>query len=263
MPHLFSPDGDKAIARILAQRPLLALDFDGTLAPIVPQPENARAPLAISRILKKLCNRLPVAIVSGRAKADVIDRLGFVPHYLIGNHGAEGLPDVHPDLAHDQVAQWKAALEQFAQEFSAAGVRLEDKGYSLSLHYRLARERDDALALIEKIASSLSPAPRLIGGKCVLNLLPPDAPDKYRAICHLLILSGCDSVIFAGDDLTDDVVFEKAPQDWLTVRVEPAAGHRARFHLSHQNEMFLFLQRLLSGLESLQRPDVRKLFAGP
>lgn len=263
MPHLFSPDGDKAIASILAQRPLLALDFDGTLAPIVPQPENARAPLAISRVLKKLCKRLPVAIVSGRAKADVIDRLGFVPHYLIGNHGAEGLPSAHPALAEDHIAQWKTALEPFAQEISAAGVRVEDKEYSLSLHYRLARERDDALALINRIAGGLIPAPRLIGGKCVLNLLPPDAPDKYQAICQILAHSGCDNVIFAGDDLTDDVVFEQAPQDWLTVRVEPVAGHRARFHLSHQSEMYLFLQRLLNGLELLQGPDVTRLLTRP
>lgn len=252
MPHLFSPAGEFALREICQQRPLLALDFDGTLAPIVPRPENARAPLAISRILTQLSARLPVAIITGRAVADVSSRLGFAPHYIVGNHGAEGLPDVtSPDGGLARI--WQQGLDHAALQ--AAGVSVENKGHSLSLHYRLARDHAQARSTIDAAIAALSPEPRVIGGKCVYNLLPQDAPDKFEAVRQLTRHAGCDNAIFVGDDVTDDVVFEQAPPHWLTIRVGAADRHRARFHLSLQSEVASFLQRLHSVLESIPNQE--------
>ncbi|PAS96262.1 MAG: trehalose-phosphatase [Candidatus Dactylopiibacterium carminicum] len=248
MPHLFSAQGDHAIAEIVARHPLLALDFDGTLAPIVPLPDQARAPLAITRTLAQLVDRLPVAIVTGRSVEDVSGRLGFTPHYIVGNHGAEGLPGYTPVDHQPLVNAWLGALHGNV-EIQRSGVRIEDKGQSLSLHYRLARNRDQAREAIQGAISALSPQPRVIGGKCVFNLLPTDAPDKYQAVRLLVREAGCDCAIFTGDDITDDVVFEQAPSDWLTVRIEARDHHHARFHLSLQSEMASFLQRLLAAIQ--------------
>ncbi|MEC5396266.1 trehalose-phosphatase [Uliginosibacterium sp. H1] len=250
MSHLFSPEGDHALDEIVTRKPLLALDFDGTLAPIVPLPENARTPLPISRVLARLAELMPVAIVTGRAIADVTERLGFSPHYIVGNHGAEGLPDSTVSGATQAVGRWRRALNQdFAPVLDAAGVLVEDKGHSFSLHYRLARDRVSALDAIQATVSALEPTPRVIDGKFVINLLPEGAPDKYRAAVELMRVAECDTVIFAGDDITDDVVFEQAPASWLTIRVEARDHHRARFHLNHQNEVAIFLQRLLKSIE--------------
>ena len=208
MTHLFSPEADHVIDEILTHTPLLALDFDGTLAPIVALPEQARAPMAVSRVLARISEFLPVAIITGRSIADVSERLGFVPHYIVGNHGAEGLPDSEiTDTAH-LVAQWRSTLDHtFGPKLKAAGITVEDKGHSLSLHYRLARDRKPAMDAIRSIVAALRPAPRVIEGKCVTNLLPHGAPDKFHAVRTLARLAQCDTVIFAGDD----VVFEQAP----------------------------------------------------
>ena len=79
MRHLLSARGEAALAALMRRRPLLAFDFDGTLAPIVARPEDARVPAAVAARLAVLALRLPVAIVTGRAIGDVRHRLGFEP----------------------------------------------------------------------------------------------------------------------------------------------------------------------------------------
>lgn len=239
---LFSAAGEAAMRRILLRRPLLALDFDGTLAPIVPVPAAARASDEIAQLLHQLGKHLPVAIVSGRSVADVAERLGFAPHFIVGNHGAEGLPGVG---IMPGVDVWRRQIDAGAAILGEAGVSVEDKGHSFSLHYRHAPDHDFALERIHELAGMLSPAPRLIGGKCVVNVLPTDAPDKFCAVLSLLRVVDSEVAIFAGDDLTDEVVFDGAPEDWLTLRVEPAAASRARFCVEQQADMSRFLRRLL------------------
>lgn len=73
----------------MCRKPLLAFDFDGTLTPIVSRPEQAFASKAVALRLHALSQLLPVAIVTGRTIEDARERLGFVPTYLIGNHGAQ------------------------------------------------------------------------------------------------------------------------------------------------------------------------------
>lgn len=256
MTHLFSPAGDRALDDAVRGQPLIALDFDGTLAPIVSVPDNARAPRAISRMLERIALHAPVAIITGRAICDVTERLGFAPHYIVGNHGAEGMPNCDPAWLRGTIEGWLTTLNTaLGASLEPLGVSIEDKGLSLSLHYRFAHDRAAAEAAIERVIATMSPQPRIIGGKFVANLIPQDAPDKFRAAQALAKLARAGTVIFAGDDVTDDVVFEHAPSHWLTIRVEPLDGHRARFHLNHQNEVAIFLQRLLRCLE-LHSPKI-------
>lgn len=252
MKRIFSPEGDRALISALRAKPLLALDFDGTLAPIVAEPSAARAPVETVQILMLLRNFMPIAIVTGRSVSDVSGRLGFSPDFIVGNHGSEGLPGQKEPVALPELASWREALEgRFRDELAAAGVSVEDKRHSLSLHYRQAPDRDLACAVIERVVRQLEPAPHRLGGKCVVNLLTKDAPDKFGAVSTLLKLSGCQTVIFSGDDLTDDVVFDKAPADWLTVRVEEISHSRARFCVAAQTEIVLFLRRLLTLADQL------------
>lgn len=240
--HLFGPAGERALAQLMARRALLAFDFDGTLAPIVARPEDAQVPRALQRRLADLAQRLPLAVISGRSVADVRPRLGFEPAYLIGNHGAEGLA-WRPESGALQALRERLAPEQ--EGLRALGVQLEDKGLSLALHYRLARDREAALALIERLLQPLPAALQRFGGKCVVNVVLREAPDKGLAVQTLLHHSGCETVFFVGDDVNDEPVFERAAPHWLTVRVgaEPA-GSRARFFLGAQAEMAVLLEKM-------------------
>jgi trehalose 6-phosphate phosphatase len=235
MKALFSQAGELAIGRLMRRRVLLAFDFDGTLAPIVARPEDAQIPAAIARRLADLAQRLPVAVVTGRSVMDVRQRLGFEATYVVGNHGAEGLGWVAHgsglSLMRQRLGVQMAALGQ-------AGVLVEDKGLSLALHYRLA---DDAEVAKRAIASSLADLPpdlATFGGKCVVNVVIRDAPDKGDATLALLQASGCDSLLFVGDDVNDEAVFKRAQPDWVTVRVgRPAGGSRAMYFLETHNQM--------------------------
>ena len=248
MLHLFSPEGDAAMASTLRQRPLLAFDFDGTLAPIVARPGDARLSRAVSARLAALAARLPLAIVTGRSVDDVRGRLGFEPRYIVGNHGAEdataGAAAVPPAAA---LAPLRQRLQDHAGRLSAAGVAVEDKGHSLALHYRLSRRREAALELISELLAGLDDRLRVFGGKMVVNVVSRQAPDKADAVHRLVRMSEAPCAVFAGDDVNDEPVFASAAAGWLTIRVgrdDPKS--MAQFFLDSPGEMALLLERMLA-----------------
>jgi trehalose 6-phosphate phosphatase len=251
MQHLFHHDGEAALAALLRRRVLLAFDFDGTLAPIVLRPEDARLSQAVSSRLRALSQRLPTAIVSGRSVGDVRERLGFEPHYIVGNHGAEDPLDPAAAARLSQRLQpLRALLQQRQAELAEAGVAVEDKGASLALHYRLSRERERALALLAELLRPLQGTLHVFGGKMVVNVAPADAPDKSSAVHALVARCAAEGALYAGDDVNDEPVFEAAPADWLTVRVGRVERHsRARFFLDSPNEIAMLLERMLALLQ--------------
>lgn len=252
MQHLLAPAGRAALAALLHGRPLLAFDFDGTLAPIVATPGEARIGEAVASRLRRLAARLPVAIVSGRATADVRGRLGFEPQFVVGNHGAEDGLD--RDAAEARARALDALRSRLAREAGAirgAGVAVEDKGQSIALHYRLATDRGAALALIHRLLTGAAPTLKVFGGKMVENVVAAGAADKAQAVITLVARCGADRAFFAGDDVNDEPVFVTAPADWLTVRIgrdDPRS--RARFFLDSPAEMALALQAMIDELDA-------------
>lgn len=251
MRHLLGPDGLVALGDLLSLRPLLAFDFDGTLAPIVAQHQAARVPSAIARRLAMLAQRLPVAIVSGRARTDLEGRLGFRPHFLVGSHGA----DDDPEAAMAHARQLEPARQWLSRErarLAKAGVVVEDKGASIALHYRTARDRARAEAAIADLLARLDPTLRTFGGKLVVNLVSADAPDKAQAVRDLVARTGSTAALFAGDDVNDEPVFASAPAGWLTVRVGRDDPHsRAGWFIDSTAEMPILLERMLAASEGV------------
>jgi len=251
MQHLFSPEGGSALAAALRQRPLLAFDFDGTLAPIVARPEDARISQAVAARLKTLATQLPLAIVTGRTVDDVRGRLGFEPTYILGNHGAEDPLDPAAALALAQrLDPLRQRLQQRHAALADAGIAIEDKGVSLALHYRLSRQRERALDLITDLLTPADAAWRAFGGKMVVNVVPHDAPDKADAVHGLVARCRASCAVFAGDDVNDEPVFESAPPHWLTIRIgrigQGERSSRARYFLDSPNEMATLLERMLA-----------------
>lgn len=246
--HVFGPEGEAAIETLLHNRPLLAFDFDGTLAPIVARPEQARASRAVVQRLQALAARWPVAVVSGRALADLRQRLEFMPTWLIGNHGAEDAADPATTARLSAALQpTRLLLQQQAATLAAAGVTVEDKGPSLALHYRLAPDPLQAEAVVHQVLAGHGADVRVFGGKRVVNITPADSPDKASAVLALAARCGAGSALFAGDDVNDEPVFVAAPPHWLTLRVgRDDTRSAARFYIDSPVEMALLLDRLLA-----------------
>lgn len=237
MIHALSIAGRARLDGLLDRRPMLAFDIDGTLAPITLRRGEARVPARVQRLLAAIAGRAVVAVVTGRAVADARGMLCFEPRYLVGNHGAEGLPGA------DAIDEKLAAVVRGWRDSIAAGGRLpggveiEDKRLSLSLHYRLAPDRGEAAAVIEDRVRALEPRPRVIRGKAIVNLLPADAPDKGAAMEALLAVSTPGAALYVGDDETDEEVFRRALPGVLSVRVGRSRESAASLYVRDQREV--------------------------
>ena len=253
---LLGPEGLKAIDRALAQRPLLAFDFDGTLAPLVDHPDDARVPAALEPQLARLSELADVAIISGRALADLRKRLGFRPLHVVGNHGAEG-GTVDPAEAAALAAQTdhllntlRAHLVTQRQNLDACGVEIEDKGRSLAIHYRRAPDALRARAAIDTALEACDPRLEIYGGHDVVNIVNAAAPDKGRALLAMVQAGGYGSALFVGDDVNDESVFSRALPDWVTARIGEAPESQAQWRLGSVAEMPALVDYLISRLAS-------------
>jgi trehalose 6-phosphate phosphatase len=252
---LLSYEGRAELQRLARADTLYAFDFDGTLAPIVADPAHARAADRVLLPLTQLARRVPVAVVSGRAQRDLIERLPCEIAYLVGNHGNEGLPvETDATALEETCRRWRASLDKQLAASAGQGVRIEDKGRSLSLHYRGAPDPAAASAFLRSVAHALLPQPTVIDGKMVLNLLPPDALTKFEALRLLARHEGVDQVLFVGDDDTDEIVFRQAPRKWTTVRIDPHGETAARFCLEEQASIEILLAHLLAEHADNTRP---------
>lgn len=220
---------------------LLAFDYDGTLAPIAPTPQEAVARDETRTLLARVARDYPCVVLSGRALDDLVSRLDGIPvWYAFGNHGLE--PGSNAEQ--EQLArEWVRHLKQHLPE--DLGVTIEDKKQSVTVHYRQAPDRRRAIDAIDAAVRTLSDA-RPLDGREAVNLLPRGGPDKGVALQHARRLFACDRAVYVGDDLTDEDAFASDSEDRLLgIRIERAQGSHARFHLTSQDDVDAFLRALL------------------
>lgn len=240
MRYALSPAGVTRLRDFLSRDTLLAFDIDGTLAPIVDRPWDARVPGEVQKGLRLLNAHALVAIVTGRAVEDARPMLGFTPRYFIGNHGAEGVPG-QERISEECARVCRAWLDELASGNESwrdvEGIVLEDKTYSLTFHFRHAKDHGAALRLLVARTAALLPLPKLIYGKKVLNLLPPGASDKGDALIALLAETHCRRALYVGDDASDERVFRLRSPSILSVRVEPDETSAANLFLKGQQDV--------------------------
>jgi trehalose 6-phosphate phosphatase len=248
MRYLFALENSELLARLAWSNVLLAFDFDGTLAPIVDGRDSARMRARTGRLFASACQLYPSAVISGRSRQDVFSRLdGATPKYVVGNHGLE--PSHRLTEFAREVAAARASLERAL--VSCAGVELEDKRYSLSLHYRKSPRKGSARRAILAAISALPEPMRVVPGKFVLNLVPSRAPDKGDALVELRTIEHADTALYVGDDVTDEDVFElDQPGRLVTVRVGKTKASAAMYFLRDQRE----IDGLLASLIELRKP---------
>lgn len=199
---------------------LVALDFDGTLAPIAGHPAEVVFPAASREALERLAARpdTDVAVVSGRSLEDTRARVGLPGLYYAGNHGMEiegpGIQEVHSGAAaaRSRIAACAASVREWADRME--GVVLEDKGLTLSVHYRLVRDPAVAEEVQRRVRERCGAEPglRITGGKQVIEVRPDVPWDKGRAVRFLLDALEAPGTallpaIFIGDDATDEDAF--------------------------------------------------------
>jgi trehalose 6-phosphate phosphatase len=154
-----------------------------------------------------------------------------------------------------EVTRWVPLLTRRLSSFK--GVRIEDKTFSVALHYRRSRAKKKARAAILEAAAALGPD-RVIGGKQVVNILPEGAPHKGIALERERDRLRRDTAIYVGDDETDEDVFSlDLPGRLLTVRVGPKRGSQAAYYLKSQAAV----DELLAVLASLREEPELALVA--
>jgi trehalose 6-phosphate phosphatase len=186
----------------------LFLDFDGTLAEIVPDPKTAAPVDGAVEVLSALARRYAVvAVVSGRRAVGLAERLGRpVGVRCYGLYGLEDLDgpiDPESEMALGAMGRLLPELERVAAR--VPGARVEPKGFHASIHYRAA---DDPEAARERLLDSLAPViegtgMRLLEGKRVVEVAPERGPSKGDVIDRVAAEEGLRGLLYAGDDLPD------------------------------------------------------------
>lgn len=247
MKDVLAPEHAAVIAELASSRLLVGLDFDGTLAPIVEDRDAAGMRPRTLALVQELAELAPCVVVSGRARADVAARLpGAKLERVIGNHGLED-GDGEPDGV--DVAAWAAGVRERLERALAGvpGIDLEDKGLSLSVHYRAAEDQAAARVAALAAVAALGPEVRMVDGKAVLNVVPAEAPDKGTAILRSRRRLAAERVLFLGDDVTDEDVFALPDAPWLVgVRVGRSEHTAAGYYVDGQARVDELLERLVS-----------------
>lgn len=222
---------------------LVGLDYDGTLAPIVAQPAAARMRARTRKLLAEVARLYPCAVISGRAQTDILRRIrGLGRIEAVGNHGLE--PSRYSSSFANEVRRWVPLLQRRLDAFP--GVVIEDKLFSVAIHYRHSRRRKAARIAIEAALSAIGPV-RIVGGKLVYNVLPEGAPHKGIALRAARDRYRCDAALYLGDDDTDEDVFAlDEPGRLLSIRVGASAGSRAAYFIPGQRDVDAVLDILVA-----------------
>jgi trehalose 6-phosphate phosphatase len=211
---------DDLLARLAAEprRSAILLDVDGTLAPIVARPEDARVPDEMRQELARLASRYAlVACVSGRPGADVARLVDVTGVAIVGEHGLELAPEAR--LWADRIAKFASGVDWPA----------ERKPLSVSFHFRRADDEAAArayLTRVEDAARAEGLLPRW--GRMVLEVRPPVRADKGTAVAELVRRAAVTRGLYAGDDTTDLDAFAGLDGLELGVRVAVASPEAPR-----------------------------------
>jgi len=202
------------------------LDFDGVLAPIVARPADAYPPPEARTVLARLVRRYAlVAVVSGRAGADVAARVAVDGVVVVGSHGLELDP---------QAERWRRRIADFAGAAAWPASRIELKGLSVAFHFRDRVDEAAAVVELETIAETARDEGLVARfGRKVLEVLPPVGSNKGTAVRHLLGRDGLTRALVAGDDTTDLDSFRAVEELEHRVRVAVLAPESPRILAEH------------------------------
>jgi trehalose 6-phosphate phosphatase len=247
--NLQTAQGMSDLARFATAQTLFAFDLDGTLAPFAVHAWEVRLDPALRARLKRLDELGSVCVLTGRSREAALSILDLDLRLVIGNHGCEWPPEIR-SRNRDFIAVSRVWRDRLRGELADdPGVEIEDKGETLALHYSRAREPSAALERIKEAVGRLEPAPRVIGGKFVMNLLPMAAQTKGQALIEAMARVGATRAVYWGDDVTDEEVFRLAGVELLGVHIGRDTWTAASHYLDDQSGVAGVLGALVEMLE--------------
>lgn len=261
MRYLFS-SWDKLREEIANKYIMLFLDYDGTLAPIAKIPGKAVVSEKAKELLRELSKTewCKIAIISGRSLEDVKGMLGLNSLIYSGNHGLEiGGPKIR--FVSPVSAGYKKVLGRINKDLgkkiaSIKGAFVEDKGLSLSLHFRLVDKKEipsvktafHEITIIPLVSNKI----KIRRGKMVLEVRPPSEWNKGKVVLWLLarqrFTRGESRVlpIYVGDDSTDEDAFRALARSGITVFVGRPRPSYAQYYLKDTDDVKELLERILA-----------------
>lgn len=267
MEHLLS-HWDQIEAELRKKAIILCLDYDGTLVPIRKTPSEAKLSPRVQKILLELANQkdFKVIVVSGRSLAEIKKMVGLKELIYIANHGFE-LEGPEIQFVHPDAVKTKKIMEMVKEELVSAlrpfpGVWIEDKGLTMSIHYRLLQKSKIKQAL-EAFLNVLKPhceSEHLVitGGKKVWEVRPPERWNKGSAVLWLFARALAKRetsifLIYIGDDQTDEDAFNAVKRKGIGVKVtkSPRKATAADYYLRSTAEVYHFLKQLRLATETV------------
>jgi trehalose 6-phosphate phosphatase len=247
------------------ERVLLCLDFDGTLAPHVDDPDAATLTADNRRVLETLCQQsaLDIAIVSGRALADVKDRVGIDALTYAGNHGLESdvWTESEESTVHPRVKRYRSTIDQICAELetqlTVPGCHIENKDVTATVHYRNADIEPDEIE--ERVASVVEQigeeSIQLVPGTEIVEIRPAIEWDKGHAVQQFeKRYQGEYLTIYIGDDTTDEDAFRAIEPDGISIYVGTDGETDATYYVPDVDGVTEFLEWLTeTGGDALQR----------
>ncbi len=248
------------VDKLEGKKLLLLLDFDGTLAPIVPRHEDAAISASMRALVRSLANVSTTAVISGRGMDDVRQRVDVDGIYYAGSHGFEISGPAGFSREQEDARQSLPALRRLEKQLrqdldDIPGVRFENKKFSLAIHYRqVAGEQQQEV--IDRVEAALDDFPELKKGegKKVIEVQPAVDWHKGKAV-QLLIeeLSAHGDryyPLYIGDDITDENAFRVLRhREGMGILVgDHGRPTQAEYHLENVDEVASFLERLYTYL---------------
>lgn len=248
------------IARIDNKQVAVFLDYDGTLTPIVDRPELAVLTKGMRETLKRLTRICTTAIISGRALDEVKQLVGLTEIFYAGNHGLQITGPDYTQIKHELGSEYIDAVTAAYDTIQSRvghidGILIEQKQFSLSVHYRLVENHKVPCieAAVDDVIAN-DPMLRKHHGKKVFEVRPRIDWDKGKALRWLMQALGMDLVhfipLYIGDDVTDEDAFNELVVDGVGILVaQENQPTRAAYRLDDPGTVEQFLNQLVDKLE--------------
>ncbi len=256
MRYLFNDWGRVSFKIRNSPHVFLFFDYDGTLTPIVSRPDEAVFPPAVKKLIRRL-NKDPkftVVIISGRSLKNIKRIVGLEGIIYAGNHGLELEGKGIKSFKLPSIDAIKGVIKRLAVHLrreleGIKGAYIEDKGVTLSVHYRLAGPRDKAL-IDKKFKEAVWPyvssgKVRISSGKKVLEVRPNLDWDKGKAVSWLIRRRENTFIVYFGDDVTDLDAFRVIKGKGISIFVgRPKKGINADYFVKGPKDVKRFIARL-------------------
>lgn len=236
---------------------ILFFDYDGTLAPIVPDPAKAIVSADTKKLIMDLAKRDTVIIISGRDRYFLHELFHDMPVHIIAEHGAliKTSDSSEWTLNETYEENWKESIRPILDIYAkrCPGAFVEEKETSLAWHYRTAEDRGYALRRAQELAwqlkSFIQPELNLqiIEGNMVIEVKKTGF-NKGTAARTFVENGQYDFILAIGDDTTDEDMFEALPETAYTIKIGDDLS-AARNHIKNQQEVFHFLKFMVSSHE--------------